>query len=85
MTLQSSLPPVQIPGVAKKHAPLALGCWTFGPDQWMGKEDPNLLAAMETSLECGISLYSGKTSSERSSIQNTALNIATIYAALAHT
>lgn len=50
MIEQSALPTVQI-------APLALGCWTFGPDQWTGKEDANLLAAMETSLACGISHF----------------------------
>lgn len=57
MTVQTALSPVQIPGVAKTHSPLALGCWTFGPDQWTGKEDANLLAAMETALDCGISHF----------------------------
>jgi aryl-alcohol dehydrogenase-like predicted oxidoreductase len=57
MTVQTVLPPVQIPGVAKTHAPLALGCWTFGPNQWTGKEDANLLAAMQTSLDSGISHF----------------------------
>src|SRR5215216_6692978 len=57
MIEQSALPRVQIAPVAKSHAPLALGCWTFGPDQWTGKEDVNLLAAMETSLDCGISHF----------------------------
>jgi myo-inositol catabolism protein IolS len=57
MIEQSALPTVQIAPVAKSHAPLALGCWTFGPDQWTGKEDANMLAAMETSLECGISHF----------------------------
>ena len=49
--------PVQIAPVAKTHAPLGLGCWTFGPDQWTGKEDANLLAAMETALAHGISHF----------------------------
>ncbi len=57
MTMQISLSEVQIPPVAKTHAPLALGCWTFGPDQWTGKEDANLLAAMETSLQLGINHF----------------------------
>jgi myo-inositol catabolism protein IolS len=54
MTIQTSLPKVEIPPVAKPHVPLALGCWTFGPDQWTGKEDTNLLTAMETALDLGI-------------------------------
>lgn len=57
MNQQSTFSPVQIAPVDKTHAPLALGCWTFGPNQWNGKEDTNLLAAMETSLENGISHF----------------------------
>jgi len=57
MTLQSALPEVQIAPVAKTHSPLALGCWTFGPDQWTGKEDANLLAAMGAALDSGISHF----------------------------
>src|SRR5258706_16256193 len=54
MTIQSALPTVQIPPVARPHLPLALGCWTFGPDQWTGKQDANLLTTMETALDLGI-------------------------------
>jgi aryl-alcohol dehydrogenase-like predicted oxidoreductase len=57
ITSPNALPAVQIAPVAKTHAPLALGCWTFGPDQWTGREDENLLAAMDTALRCGISHF----------------------------
>jgi myo-inositol catabolism protein IolS len=57
MAAQSSLSLVQISPVAKLHAPLALGCWTFGPEQWTGQQDDNLLAAMETSLNAGINHF----------------------------
>jgi aryl-alcohol dehydrogenase-like predicted oxidoreductase len=70
MTLYTAPAPVQISPVLKSHAPLGLGCWTFGPDQWTGKEDSNLLAAMETSLAYGINHFDtaadyGKGHSER--------------------
>lgn len=70
MALNTAPSPVQIPPVAKTHARVGLGCWTFGPDQWTGKEDTNLLAAMETALTYGISHFDtaadyGKGHSER--------------------
>lgn len=57
MTPSTSLPAVQIAPVTKPLAPLALGCYTFGKDQWTGKEDVNLLAAMSTALACGITHF----------------------------
>jgi myo-inositol catabolism protein IolS len=50
----SVLSSVQIGPVNKRHSPLGLGCWTFGPNQWTGEEDGNLLATMEAALRCGI-------------------------------
>jgi len=57
MTLDTAFHPVQIAPAAKSHAPLALGCWTFGKDQWTGKEDENLTEAMAAALACGISHF----------------------------
>jgi myo-inositol catabolism protein IolS len=53
----SDIPPVQIGATESRHAPLGLGGTTFGPHQWSGQEDANLLAAMETSLEHGITHF----------------------------
>jgi myo-inositol catabolism protein IolS len=55
--MHSSLHRVQIAPANKRHAPLALGCWTFGADQWTGQQDANLLATMETSLDCGMNHF----------------------------
>ncbi|MBE0690977.1 MAG: aldo/keto reductase [Anaerolineae bacterium] len=41
----------------KAHRPLALGCWSFGSNQWTGAEDANLLAAMDAALHCGITHF----------------------------
>jgi myo-inositol catabolism protein IolS len=53
----SLFPPVRIGPVEKVHSPLGLGCWSFGPDQWSGKEDANLLAAMDAAIRCGITHF----------------------------
>ena len=55
--MHSSLHRVQIAPADKSHAPLALGCWTFGEEQWTGQQDANLLAAMETALKCGMNHF----------------------------
>ncbi|NWG76480.1 MAG: aldo/keto reductase, partial [Rubrivivax sp.] len=55
--MHALFPPVRIGPVAKDHSPLGLGCWSFGPDQWSGKEDANLLAAMDAALRCGITHF----------------------------
>lgn len=55
--MRALFPPVRIGPVAKDHSPLGLGCWSFGPDQWSGKEDANLLAAMDAALRCGITHF----------------------------
>ena len=57
MTTPSDVRPVQIGPGSTPHAPLGLGGTTFGPDQWSGREDANLLASMETSLDCGITHF----------------------------
>jgi aryl-alcohol dehydrogenase-like predicted oxidoreductase len=43
--------------VAKRHAILAQGCWTFGGTQWGGAEEADSLAAMETALELGLTHF----------------------------
>jgi hypothetical protein len=42
--------PVRIGPVEKAHTPLGPGCWPSGPDRSSGKEDANLLAAMDAAL-----------------------------------
>ena len=54
MTAQSDVSPVQIGADGKPHRPLGLGGTTFGPNQWGGQEDANLLASMDESLAHGI-------------------------------
>jgi myo-inositol catabolism protein IolS len=49
--------PVQIGPSEKQHSPIGFGGWSFGPDQWSGKEDDNLLSAMKSSLERGITHF----------------------------
>ena len=41
----------------RHHSPLGFGGWSFGPDQWSGKEDNNLLGAMKKALEQGINHF----------------------------
>jgi aryl-alcohol dehydrogenase-like predicted oxidoreductase len=48
---------VQIAPSEKTHARLGFGGWSFGPRQWTGQEDANLLGAMETALEKGITHF----------------------------
>ena len=50
-------PPVQIGPVKKAHCPLGLGCWSFGPQQWSGQEDANLLGAMQAAEDRGITHF----------------------------
>jgi len=51
------LSPIKIGPGEKPHAPLGLGGTTFGPNQWSGQEDANLLAGMEESLAHGITHF----------------------------
>lgn len=57
MTRATDTAPVMIGEGTRAHAPLALGGTTFSPDQWSGQQDANLLAAMATSLENGITHF----------------------------
>ena len=57
MTKSQDTAPVKIGPGDKQHSPLGFGGWSFGPDQWSGKEDDNLLAAMESALDQGISHF----------------------------
>ena len=54
---QPSIAPVRIGPVEKTHSPLALGCWSFGPQQWTGQEDTNLLGAMLAAEDRGITHF----------------------------
>jgi aryl-alcohol dehydrogenase-like predicted oxidoreductase len=54
MTRQADTAPVKIGRSEKQHRPIGFGCWSFGPDQWSGKEDDNLLSAMESAWANGI-------------------------------
>ena len=57
MTAQPDVQPVQIGTGNPPHSPLGLGGTTFGPDQWSGQEDANLIAGMEESLAHGITHF----------------------------
>ena len=57
MTINSTLPPVQIGATEKAHAPLGAGCSFYGLSGWDGEEADNLLAAMATYLENGITHF----------------------------
>ncbi len=57
MTKQRDTAPVSIGAGAKPHNPLGFGGYSFGPDQWSGKEDENLLSAMESALARGITHF----------------------------
>jgi aryl-alcohol dehydrogenase-like predicted oxidoreductase len=57
MSTQPDTAPVKIGLSEKQHSPMGFGGWSFGPDQWSGKEDENLLAAMESALENGITHF----------------------------
>lgn len=57
MTAKQDTAPVKIGRSEKQHLPLGFGGWSFGPDQWSGKEDDNLLSAMESALATGITHY----------------------------
>jgi myo-inositol catabolism protein IolS len=48
---------VTIGPVAKAHSRLGLGCWSFGPQQWTGKEDKNLLEAMSAAVDSEITHF----------------------------
>ncbi|MBX3080547.1 MAG: aldo/keto reductase [Anaerolineae bacterium] len=49
--------PTQIGAHQRKHAPLAMGGSTFGPNQYTGDEDANLLGALEAAYERGITHF----------------------------
>ena len=48
---------VTIGPVTKAHCRLGLGCWSFGPQQWTGEEDTNLLGVMSAAVESGITHF----------------------------
>ncbi len=48
---------IRIGPVDKPQARLALGCWSFGPEQWTGQQDANLLGAMQAALDHGITHF----------------------------
>jgi aryl-alcohol dehydrogenase-like predicted oxidoreductase len=49
--------PVAIGPNGRKHLPLALGGSTFGPNQYTGQEDDNLIGAMVAALAHGITHF----------------------------
>ncbi|MCC7209764.1 MAG: aldo/keto reductase [Anaerolineae bacterium] len=49
--------PVRIGPGPREHLPLALGGSTFGPAQYSGQEDANLLGAMDASLAHGVTHF----------------------------
>ena len=57
MAADMAVNPTQIGPYPTKHAPLALGGSTFGPKQYSGEEDANLLGAMEAALDHGITHF----------------------------
>src|SRR5690349_4155839 len=57
MASHMAVAPTQIGPYPVKHAPLALGGSTFGPKQYSGEEDANLLGAMEAGLEHGLTHF----------------------------
>lgn len=40
-----------------KQKSLGMGCWVFGPDQWSGQAKADLMAAMGTALELGMTHF----------------------------
>lgn len=42
------------PGLAQTLTPLGLGCWVFEPAAWQGQRDTELLGAMDTAFQNGI-------------------------------
>ena len=59
--MNTDLTPVRIGPSEKVHAPLGLGTWSFGANQWSGQEDANLLGAMEAALDHGITHFDSAT------------------------
>lgn len=57
MTLLKDTLPARIGSSGRTHAPLGLGGTTFSPTQWSGQDDADLLAAMQTSLDAGITHF----------------------------
>jgi myo-inositol catabolism protein IolS len=49
--------PTRIGPGEKSHAPLGFGGWSFGPNQWTGQEDANLLSAMQSAVDNGITHF----------------------------
>jgi aryl-alcohol dehydrogenase-like predicted oxidoreductase len=49
--------PTRIGPGEEVHAPLGFGGWTFGPNQWTGQEDANLLSAMQSAMDNGITHF----------------------------
>jgi aryl-alcohol dehydrogenase-like predicted oxidoreductase len=56
MTTQQDTASVRI-GPGEKHCPVGFGGYSFGPDQWTGKEDENLLSAMQSALAHNITHF----------------------------
>lgn len=57
MTHSSQLPPIQIGTDTIPHAPLGMGCSFYGISDWHGQEGQNILSAMETALDNGITHF----------------------------
>jgi aryl-alcohol dehydrogenase-like predicted oxidoreductase len=57
MSVKSTLPPVQIGSTTKAHAPLGMGCSFYGVNQWDGQQADDILAAMATALDKGITHF----------------------------
>lgn len=57
MSLAAEISRVQIGQGTIPHLPLGFGGWSFGSEQWTGKQDANLLSAMTSALEHGISHF----------------------------
>lgn len=62
MTTQPDTASVTIGRINKPHSPIGFGGYSFGPDQWSGKEDEHLLAAMQSALANGITHFDTATS-----------------------
>ncbi|MCC6802504.1 MAG: aldo/keto reductase, partial [Anaerolineae bacterium] len=49
--------PARIGSSGRAHAPLGLGGTTFSPTQWSGQDNADLLDAMRTSLDAGVTHF----------------------------
>lgn len=49
--------PVKIAPSEKLHSPMGFGSWIYGPNQWSGTQDEDLLRAMESALASGLTHF----------------------------